>query len=147
MPYFVWKGTGSKNRRRKGKLEAADERQVENFLKRLRITDYTIKEAPKDITLMKPKVTPKDLMVFTRQFSTMIDAGLPLVQSLKVLGDQQENPTFKEMLREVNGSVQSGSTLSDSLRKYPKVFARSKRFSAVRQHPFRFPAQIPESFR
>ena len=122
MPYYVWKGTGSKNRKRKGKLEATDERQVENFLKRLRITDYTIKEAPKDISLMKPKVTPKDLMIFTRQFSTMIDAGLPLVQSLKVLSDQQENPTFKDMLRDINGAVQSGSTLSDSMRKYPKVF-------------------------
>ena len=122
MPYYVWKGTGSKNRKRKGKLEAADERQVENFLKRLRIVDYTIKEAPKDIQLVKPKVKPKDLMIFTRQFSTMIDAGLPLVQSLKVLGDQQENPTFKDILRDINGSVQSGSTLSDSMRKYPKVF-------------------------
>jgi len=122
MPFYVWKGTGSRNRKRKGKLEAADERQVENFLKRLRITDYTIKEAPRDITLIKPKVKPKDLMVFTRQFSTMIDAGLPLVQSLKVLSDQQENPTFRDMLRDINGSVQSGSTLSDSMRKYPRVF-------------------------
>jgi len=103
-------------------MEAADERQVENFLKRLRITDYSIKEASKDIALMKPKVKPKDLMVFTRQFSTMIDAGLPLVQSLKVLGDQQENSTFKEILRDINSAVQSGSTLSDSMRKYPKVF-------------------------
>ena len=122
MPFYVWKGTGSRNRKRKGKLEAADERQVENFLKRLRISDYSIKEAPKDIVLMKPKVKPKDLMVFTRQFSTMIDAGLPLVQSLKVLSDQQENPTFRDMLRDINGSVQSGSTLSDSMRKYPRVF-------------------------
>ncbi|GHV56611.1 type II secretion system protein F [Deltaproteobacteria bacterium] len=122
MPYYAWKGIGSKNRKRKGKLEAADERQVENFLKRLRISDYTIKEAPKDIQLMKPKVKPKDLMIFTRQFSTMIDAGLPLVQSLKVLSDQQENPTFKDMLRDINGAVQSGSTLSDSMRKYNQVF-------------------------
>ena len=122
MPYYVWKGIGSKDRKRKGKLEAADERQVENFLKRLRITDYTIKEAPREITLTKPKVKAKDLMVFTRQFSTMIDAGLPLVQSLKVLADQQDNPTFKNMLRDINGAVQSGSTLSDAMRKHPKVF-------------------------
>jgi type IV pilus assembly protein PilC len=122
MPFFVWKGTGSKNRKRKGKIEATDERQVENFLKRLRISDYTIKEAPKDIQLMKPKVKPKDVMIFTRQFSTMIDAGLPLVQSLKVLCDQQENPTFKDLLRDINNMVQSGGTLSDSMRKYPKAF-------------------------
>jgi len=122
MPIYQWKGIGSGGKKRKGKLEATDERQVENFLKRLRISDYTIKDAPKDIVLMKPKVKPKDVMIFTRQFSTMIDAGLPLVQSLKVLGDQTENPTFKNALRDINNSVQSGSTLSDSMRKYPKTF-------------------------
>jgi len=122
MPVYQWKGIGSGGKRRKGKLEAPDERQVENFLKRLRISDYTIKPAPKDISLIKPKVKPKDIMIFTRQFSTMIDAGLPLVQSLKVLSDQVDNPTFKSALRDINNSVQSGSTLSDSMRKYPKMF-------------------------
>ncbi|UQZ91041.1 pilus assembly protein PilC [Deltaproteobacteria bacterium Smac51] len=122
MPIYQWKGIGSSGKKRKGKLEAPDERQVENFLKRLRISEYTIKEAPKDIVLFKPKVKPKDVMIFTRQFSTLIDAGLPLVQSLKVLGDQTDNDTFKKALREVNGSVQSGSTLSDSMRKYPRMF-------------------------
>jgi type IV pilus assembly protein PilC len=122
MPVYAWKGIGSGGKRRKGKLEAADERQVENFLKRLRISDYTIKDAPKEITLMKPKVKAKDVMIFTRQFSTMIDAGLPLVQSLKVLGDQIENPTFRNAVRDINNNVQSGSTLSDSMRKYPKMF-------------------------
>ena len=122
MPVYVWKGIGSGGKRRKGKLEAADERQVENFLKRLRISDYRIKDAPKEINLIKPKVKAKDVMIFTRQFSTMIDAGLPLVQSLKVLGDQIENPTFKNAVRDINNSVQSGSTLSDSMRKYPKMF-------------------------
>jgi len=122
MPVYAWKGIGSSGKRRKGKLEALDERQVENFLKRLRISDYTIKEAPKDITLMKPKVKTKDVMIFTRQFATMIDAGLPLVQSLKIMGDQADNPTFKSALRDINNSVQSGSTLSDSMRKYPKMF-------------------------
>jgi len=122
MPVFVWKGIGSGGKRRKGKLEAADERQVENFLKRLRVSDYTIKPAPKEIVLVKPKVKAKEVMIFTRQFSTMIDAGLPLVQSLKVLGDQIENTTFKSAVRDINNSVQSGSTLSDSMRKYPKMF-------------------------
>lgn len=122
MPIYQWKGIGSSGKRRRGKLEAPDERQVENFLKRLRITDYTIKPAPKDLYLVKPKVKAKDIMIFTRQFSTMIDAGLPLVQSLKVLSDQVDNPTFKTALRDVNNSVQSGSTLSDSMRKYPKMF-------------------------
>ncbi len=122
MPIYKWKGVGASGKKRKGKLEAPDERQVENFLKRLRITEYTIKEAPRDIVLFKPKVKPKDVMVFTRQFSTLIDAGLPLVQSLKVLSDQTDNETFKKALKEINGAVQSGATLSDSMRKFPTMF-------------------------
>jgi type IV pilus assembly protein PilC len=61
-------------------------------------------------------------MLFTRQFSTMIDAGLPLVQCLKIMADQTDNPTLKNMLRDINNSVQSGATLSDALRKYPDHF-------------------------
>lgn len=122
MPIYQWKGIGANFRRRKGKLEAADERQVENFLKRLRISGYSIKEAPRDLVIFKPTVKPKDVLIFTRQFSTLIDAGLPLVQSLKALSDQSDNITFKSALRDINNSVQGGSTLSDSMRKYPKIF-------------------------
>lgn len=122
MPIYAWKGIGSSGKKRSGKLEAADDRQVENFLKRLRIADYKIKEAPKVLVLFKPKVKAKDLMVFTRQFATMIDSGLPLVQSLKLLCDQEVNPTFKHALQDINNAVQSGSTLSDSMRKFPKIF-------------------------
>ncbi len=122
MPIYQWKGVGASGKKRKGKLEAPDERQVENFLKRLRIGEYTIKEAPRDIVLFKPRVTSKDVMIFTRQFSTLIDAGLPLVQSLKILSDQTDNETFKKALKEINGSVQSGGTLSDSMRKFPAIF-------------------------
>lgn len=122
MSIYQWKGVGANGRRRKGKLEAADERQVENFLKRLRISEYSVKEAPKELVILKPKVKARDVLIFTRQFSTLIDAGLPLVQSLKVLSDQSDNSTFKSTLREINNSVQGGSTLSDSMRKYPKIF-------------------------
>ncbi|MDR1922111.1 MAG: type II secretion system F family protein, partial [Candidatus Adiutrix sp.] len=102
--------------------DAPEYKQVENFMKRLRISDYTIKEAGRGLGLSKPKVKPKDVMMFTRQFSTLIDAGLPLVQSLKVLSDQLENVTFKKALVDINSSVQSGGTLSDSMRKYNKMF-------------------------
>jgi type IV pilus assembly protein PilC len=126
MPIFVWSGTNAKGRKRKGSMEAQDTRQVEAFLKRLRISDYTIKDAPKDllsgIAFFAPKITVKDIMLFTRQFSTMIDAGLPLVQCLKIMSDQTDNATLKTMLRDINNSVQSGATLSDALRKYPKHF-------------------------
>jgi type IV pilus assembly protein PilC len=126
MPIFVWKGSNAKGKKRKGSMEAQDTRQVEAFLKRLRISDYVIKDAPKDllagIAFFAPKITVKDIMLFTRQFSTMIDAGLPLVQCLKIMADQTDNTTLKSMLRDVNNSVQSGATLSDALRKYPQHF-------------------------
>jgi type IV pilus assembly protein PilC len=126
MPYFAWKGVNFKGKRRSGTMEAQDTRQVEAFLKRLRISDYSIKDAPKDlfsgIAFFAPKITVKDVMLFTRQFSTMIDAGLPLVQCLKIMADQADNVTLKNMIRDINNSVQSGATLSDALRKYPKQF-------------------------
>ncbi|MEW5725375.1 MAG: type II secretion system F family protein [Thermodesulfobacteriota bacterium] len=126
MPDFMWKGVNTKGVKRKGKMEAENEAQVENMLKRMRITPASIKPAPKDlfesISFLKPKVKVKDVMIFTRQFSTMIDAGLPLVGCLKILSDQQENKTFKIMLREINAAVQTGSTLSEALKKYPKTF-------------------------
>ena len=126
MPNFVWQGVNNKGVKRKGKMEADEERQVEAMLKRMRITPTKIKPAPKDlfenVSFMQPKVKPKDVMIFTRQFSTMIDAGLPLVSCLKILAEQQENKTFKMILREVNQAVQTGATLSESLKKYPKLF-------------------------
>ncbi|MDR2935479.1 MAG: type II secretion system F family protein, partial [Candidatus Adiutrix sp.] len=122
MPYYAWRGIGRGNRKRKGKLEAADERRVENFLKRLRITDYSIKEAPRGFTMVKPKVKPRDIGLFTRRLSAMIEAGLPLVRGLTLLGDQEENPAFQPMLRDLGGALRSGDALSESLRKYPEVF-------------------------
>ncbi|MDR2386458.1 MAG: type II secretion system F family protein [Deltaproteobacteria bacterium] len=126
MPIFAWSGVNAKGKKRKGTMEAQDTRQVEAFLKRLRISDYNIKDAPKDllagIPMFAQKITVKDVMLFTRQFSTMIDAGLPLVQCLKIMADQTDNPTLKTMLRDINNSVQSGATLSDALRKYPQHF-------------------------
>ncbi len=95
-------------------------------LRRMRIDNVKIKEKPKDILeqipLFKPKVTGKDLVIFTRQLSTMIDAGLPLVQCLQILGKQQENTTFKKVILEIQTDVETGTTLADSMRKHPKVF-------------------------
>ena len=126
MPVYIWKGVNTKGVKRKGKMEAQDERQVEGMLKRMRISPTSVKVAPKDlfenIKFFQPKVKVKDVMIFTRQFSTMIDAGLPLVNCLKILADQQENKTFKAVLKDLNDSVQTGSTLSESLKKYPKLF-------------------------
>jgi len=126
MPIYVWKGKNSFGEKRKGEIEAVDEAGVRAQLRRMRIENPTIKLKPKDIfenvKLFKPKVTGKDLVIFTRQLSTMIDAGLPLVQCLQILGKQQSNPTFKSVLTTVQTDVETGTTLADSMRKHPKVF-------------------------
>ncbi|MDA8165136.1 MAG: type II secretion system F family protein [Desulfobacteraceae bacterium] len=126
MPVYVWKGTNSYGEKRKGRMEGPNEDFVRAQLKRGRITPSLVKEAPKDVfenlSIFKPKVTVKDVVIFTRQLSTMIDAGLPLVQSLDILGKQQENVTFKKVLLEIKGDVETGSTFADAMKKHPEVF-------------------------
>ena len=126
MPIYVWKGKNSFGEKRKGEIEAVDEAGARAQLRRLRIEDPVIKEKPKDllenIKLFKPKVTGKDLVIFTRQLSTMIDAGLPLVQCLQILAKQQANTTFKQVISNIQTDVETGTTLADSMRKHPKVF-------------------------
>ncbi len=126
MPVYIWKGKNTYGEKRKGEIEAADQTAALGYVKRMRITDVIIKEKPKDlfanVALFRPRVTNKDVIVFTRQLSTMIDAGLPLVQCLEILGKQQENPTFKKILQAVQSDVESGTTFADSMRKHPKVF-------------------------
>lgn len=126
MPIYVWKGKNSFGEKRKGEVEAIDEAGARAQLRRLRIDNPTVKEKPKDlfenIDFFKPSVTGKDLVIFTRQLSTMIDAGLPLVQCLQILGKQQSNATFKKVLTTIQSDVETGTTLADSMRKHPKVF-------------------------
>ncbi len=126
MPVYVWKGINSFGEKRKGEFEAPDKDAALAHLKRLRIQKPKLKEKPKDILasipFFQPKVTGKDLVVFTRQLSTMIDAGLPLVQGLQILAKQQENPTFRKVLTTIQQDVETGTTLADAMRKHPKVF-------------------------
>ncbi|MCI5194892.1 MAG: type II secretion system F family protein [Candidatus Electrothrix sp. AW5] len=126
MPVYVWKGKNTLGNNIKGEFEANNEAAVLVQLKRLRIQNPKVKEKPKDmfenVSFLQPKVTGKDVVVFTRQLSTMIDAGLPLVQSLQILSKQQENPTFKKALLEIVNDVETGTTLADGMRKHPKCF-------------------------
>lgn len=126
MPTYIWKGTNRYGEKKKGEIEALDQTAALAHVRRLRIQDPTIKEKPKDllgsIAFFQPKVSGKDLVVFTRQLSTMIDSGLPLVQGLEILAKQQSNITFKKILNEVRSDVESGSTFADSMRKHPKTF-------------------------
>jgi type IV pilus assembly protein PilC len=126
MPVYVWTGVNRQNVKQKGETEAPSEDAVRIILQRQRITPSKIKPKPKDlfenIKLFQPKVKNQDIMLFARQFSTMIDAGLPIIQCLDILTSQQENPTFKKILKDIKESVEGGSTLADALKKYPNEF-------------------------
>jgi type IV pilus assembly protein PilC len=126
MPVFVWVAQTKKGRKLKGEIDVANEAIALSQLKKRNFTVKKLKPKPKDIfgniSFLKSKVTKKDLVVFTRQFSTMIDAGLPLVQGLTILAEQSENPTFKAILKEITKDVEGGSTLAEAMKKHPKVF-------------------------
>jgi type IV pilus assembly protein PilC len=126
MPVYLWEGKNKNNMVQKGELDAPNEEAVRAQLGRARITATKIKKKPKDlfesVAILQPPVKEKDVILFARQFSTMIDAGLPIIQCLDILHSQQENKTFKVMLKEIKESVESGATLADSLKKYPKHF-------------------------
>ncbi|MBW2351931.1 MAG: type II secretion system F family protein [Deltaproteobacteria bacterium] len=126
MPIYKWVAETKRGKVIKGELEAVDEKSAELQLKRRNLKMKKIKQKPKDmfenVSFMQPKVTKKDIVIFTRQFSTMIDAGLPLVQGLTILADQTENKTFKRILREVVKDVEGGSSLAEALKKHPQVF-------------------------
>jgi type IV pilus assembly protein PilC len=126
MPVYAWVAETKKGRKLKGEIDAANEAIALSQLKKRNFTVKKLKPKPKDIfeniSFLKPKVTNKDLVVFTRQFSTMIDAGLPLVQGLTILAEQSENSTFKAILKEITKDVEGGSTLAEAMKKHPKVF-------------------------
>ena len=126
MPTYVWAAKTKKGRVLKGELDAADERIARIQLKKRSLEVTKLKPKAKDIfenvSFLQPKVTNKDIVIFTRQFSTMIDAGLPLVQGLNILAEQMENKTFKGILKQITKDVEGGSTLADALGKHPKVF-------------------------
>ncbi|PXF55681.1 MAG: pilus assembly protein PilC [Deltaproteobacteria bacterium] len=128
MPIFVWKGTESNGEIQKGEIEAQDEQVVRRLLRQQRISPSKIKAKPKDLlenmALFQKKVTTKEIVVFTRQLSTMIDAGLPLIQGLEILASQQENKTLKKILMDTKSDVEGGSTFADALKKHPKQFDR-----------------------
>lgn len=123
---YIWKGKNPKGRKVRGEMEAETPEQVRSSLQRRKITPTSVKKKPKDlfenVKFLQPRVKESDVIIFCRQFSTMIDAGLPLLQCLDILQSQQENPTFKKNLKKIKESVESGETFADALKKFPKVF-------------------------
>jgi len=126
MPKYVWEGKTRAGGNLSGELEAPNEAFVLAQLRRQQIVPVKVKPKAKDLGFKLPgfraKVSQKELAIFTRQFATMIDAGLPLVQCLDILGMQQENQAFKSVILKVKEDVESGSTFADALTKHPKVF-------------------------
>jgi type IV pilus assembly protein PilC len=122
MPVFVWEGKLADGNIKRGEIEAESKATATILLRRQRILPTKVKGKPKQITLFEQKIKTKEIVIFTRQFSTMINAGLPLVQCLDILASQQPNPTFKKILIQIKQDVEGGSTFADSLAKHPKVF-------------------------
>ena len=126
MPVYQWVGTNKKNEVQKGEMDAASEEAVRNNLTRLKITPSKIKKKSKDlfenVTFLQPKIKGADVILLARQFSTMIDAGLPIIQCLDILYTQQANTTFRKMLKNIKESVEGGATLAEALKKFPKQF-------------------------
>jgi type IV pilus assembly protein PilC len=110
---------------KRGETEASDEAAVQQRLRAMALTNVKIKKKPMSLNFKLPgmnSIGNKDLVIFTRQFATMIDAGLPLVQCLDILATQLDNLAFREVLMKVKVKVESGSTLADALGDHPKVF-------------------------
>jgi type IV pilus assembly protein PilC len=130
MPMFTYEGRTATGEVRKGEMEAANQAAVMTKLREMRIKPTTVKKKGGgalggNLTMpsfLLPGVGEKDLVVFTRQFATMIDSGLPLVQCLEIQAANVENPTFKKQLTEIKETVEGGATFADALRKFPKTF-------------------------
>jgi len=124
MPDYTYRGTNRAGSSVSGVMQAGSKAELQNLLRRQQITPTKMSEKGKEFNLptFGGGVNAKELAIFTRQFSVMIDAGLPLVQCLEILASQQENQTFQKVLAGTRGSVEGGATLSAAMRQYPKVF-------------------------
>jgi type IV pilus assembly protein PilC len=124
MPNYAWKGRTRAGKTQEGVLVAENKDAAIAMLRKQQLTVTAVTEKGKEFALPKMGggISQKEIAVFTRQFSVMIDAGLPLVQCLEILGSQQDNRVFQKILFEVRQDIESGATLADSLRKHPKAF-------------------------
>ena len=125
MPSFVWKGKTRAGQVQEGQLLADSRDAAAAVLRRQQIQITSIREKGREVKLIPriPRgVGAKRIAIFTRQFSVMLDAGLPLVQCLEILGSQEENRTFQAIINTVRTDVESGASLADAMRKHPKAF-------------------------
>jgi type IV pilus assembly protein PilC len=115
---YIWKGRTPTGEILSGEYLAENKQELMNYLRKRKIIITHVREKPKEINIsfgFRNKITTKDLGVFTRQFATMINAGLPMVQCLDILSSQMDKPSFKKIVTEVMGDVESGATLAEAL--------------------------------
>jgi len=128
IPIWVWEAKSKTGETKKGEMEADSPEAVESRLKSIGLNPVKVKKRAAQLNLgfltsfMGPGVTGKDILVFVRQFATMIDAGLPLVQCLDILGTQMDNAAFKKVILQIKAKVESGATFAEGLAEHPKVF-------------------------
>ena len=123
MPLYEYTARSSTGQIQKGQIEAQNTDEVTAHVRKNRMLLVSVRQAPKAIKLgMGPRIKTRDIVIFTRQFATMINAGLPLVQSLTILAQQTENKALQEVTRAVVYDVEAGNTLADAFSKHPKAF-------------------------
>ncbi|MBI5806368.1 type II secretion system F family protein [candidate division TA06 bacterium] len=126
MPIYIWKGRDSKSGIVSGELTAENEAAVIEALRKRNIIVSSVRNKPKDLMKLSfgaAKVSGKDLSIFTRQFATMINAGLPLVQCLEILGSQNDNPTMRKVIEQIKTDVEGGSTLAEAMKRQKTTFS------------------------
>lgn len=122
-PIFLWQGTNKQGRKVKGEQPGQSLNTVKAELRRQGITPIKVKKKPKDLfAARKPKIKPGDIAVFSRMLATMMSSGVPLMQSMQIIGDGHENASMQEMILSIKSDVESGTTLAESLAKFPFHF-------------------------
>jgi type IV pilus assembly protein PilC len=124
MPAFVYTARAANGELKSATIEAPNREDAANQLKRMRMTVVKIEEQAKAAPKAKGSIPMRDIVIFTRQFSTMINSGLPLVQALDILSKQSENPVLQQVTRQVVFDVESGHTVADALDKHPNAFTK-----------------------
>src|SRR3989337_992888 len=126
MPMFEYTARASSSQIQKGQLDAPSKDEVGAYLRKNRLILISVREAPKQIKISfgGQRIKTRDIVIFTRQFATMINAGLPLVQSLNILAQQTESPKLKDVTRAVVYDVEAGNTPADAFSKHPTAFTQ-----------------------
>ena len=124
MPVFSYSARAVNGELQRGEIDVPSKEDVIGYLRRQRLIPVAVRQKPRDLNFtIGTGIKTREIVIFTRQFATMINAGLPLVQSLTILAEQSENAKLKEVISGVLYDIESGQTLADAMRKHPKVFS------------------------